>query len=610
MIVATIRESLHFWLSWIERWVSAATLIDWILIGLGVAALFVAWRLFEAPVRLGSIEVSASDTDATADDFGRKEIATMRRELARWGVVPAGGVPAGSPTANIAAAVEASPVEQGPFVGALIKLIPVPAGAVGFKVTATVQDNDDDDKGAKPYTLTYHLVRTDTGESLELDRVKDASVNQAIAAAAGEMFRSIAASAEGIFPPWSQWRDSVGMMHYRKALELEDERRWEEATDRFGDAAAAAPDNMLPRLRIANCLERRAGHATGTDATRLRIRALNVYRGIALREPHIFEARYRASVLLSLLADALEKAEDVDKQVLIALRDLPDLPKLRAEDTPADRLREFAQIEAKAARRELRRSATLRRERRLRNRLEPSGRERREVLRALRISRLALNARRQWSPGQPVPWQVGELQRLLWRARVRSHFLLRGGWQAHYNAACFYAVLPEVCAPLSVAPWDREVLRKRVFHHLREALRDPQHEISCDYVRLGDPDFDAVRGLAEWDRLMIAFCQRAAVVNYVRKKKKDYAGWGLHVWGEGVDPSANRQTLAAEQNGGEHATYRVPLLELSRKVGVVMLKDNEKDLEHDDRYFFPLDHPACTFWVYEGEEDVLLERKS
>src|SRR3954453_8926984 len=62
MIVATIRESLHSWLSWVERWVSAATLIDWILIGCGVAALFVAWRLFEAPVRLGSIEVSASDT--------------------------------------------------------------------------------------------------------------------------------------------------------------------------------------------------------------------------------------------------------------------------------------------------------------------------------------------------------------------------------------------------------------------------------------------------------------------------------------------------------------------------------------------------------------------
>ena len=366
MTVATFRESLHSRLSWVERWVSDATVIDWVLLAFGVIAVFVAWRVFTAPVRLGNIEVSAGDTETTATDFGRVQIATMRRELARWGVVPAGGVPAGSPTATIAAAVEASPIEQAKFVGALIKLLPMPAAAVGFKVTATIEQDTQEQ-----CTLTYQLVRTDTSETLELDRVEDAdSANDAIVAAAGEIFRKIAASAEGIFPPWSQWPDSSSMKQYREACDCERQGRWVEATDRFADAAVAAPDNMLPRLRIANCLERRAGTASGTEQTSLRFRAREIYQEIAAREPHIFEARYRASVLAGVLADELskteiERANTVNMVALRALEDLFGLPhsgvlkdRLSALDKRVPfqvELPDLAQDEARAARRELRR---------------------------------------------------------------------------------------------------------------------------------------------------------------------------------------------------------------------------------------------------------------
>jgi hypothetical protein len=606
MTLATLREFLHSALSWIERWVSAATVIDWVVLAVAGAALIVAWRWFTAPTRLGDIEVSAGDKETTATDFGRVEIAAMRRELAQWGVVPAGGVPAGSPTATIAAAVEASPIEQAKFVGALLRLIPVPAGAVGFKVTATVEK---DAKGR--CALTYHLVRTDTSETLELDRIDDAeSVDRAIVAAAGEMFRTIAASAEGIFPPWSQWPDSTSMMYYREALQCERKGQWEEAANRFADAAVAAPDNMLPRLRVANCLERRAGIASGAEQTSLRVRALDIYKGISAREPHVFEARYRASVLAGVLADELPKTEieKSDTFDMVALRALEDLLGLPHTGVLADRLSalevalpDLAQDEARAARRELHAYSTLRRAGRLRNRLEPRGRARRETLRALRISRLALHVRHQWSPGQPLPTGRGELQRYWWRFRVRLN-LVRAGWQAHYNAACFYALLPEVVH--AHYPWaNRDALVDKAFEHLCDALRDPQKELDCAYVRDGDPDLQALHAETDWTETMRAFCPREALVNYVRRMH-DYTGWRLRVSGSGLDPSVDHATLGAERNGTRHATFRVPLRTVDSPVSIVMVNGKKED-PAKIRSFIPGDRTPCTIWVYEGEEQIL-----
>jgi Bacterial pullanase-associated domain len=607
MIVATIGASLHDALSWLERWVAAATVVDWILLAVGAVAIVVAWRALNAPVCLGPIEVSAGEGDVKDGDFGRNEIATMRRELAQWGVVPAGGVPAGSPTANIATAIEASPIEYGKFVGALVKLIPVPPGNISFKVTASLHKAE----AGEDKELTYQLVRSDTSETLDLDCVRDASPEHAIVKASGRIFRKIASSAPAIFPAWAEWPDDDAMSCYRTALKHEDDGEWKEATDWFAKAAAAAPDNMLARLRIANCLERRAGNATGREAALVRIWALNAYRMISAREPHIFEARYRASILLSVLADMVSEAEPagLDGSTLQALRSLTGASADSAVETG---LRGMAREEARAARLELHPLITLLRERRMRNRLEPRGVERRRVRRALRISRLALLVRRQWSPGEPVPWG-GELKRLWWRIQVRCHFVLRNaGWQAHYNAACFYALLPEVAAPLKFPPQERPFLRERAIKHLQSALRDPRREITCEYVRSGDPDLRSLRGHPEWTRTMLAFCQREALLRY-RRADGEYGGWGIYVWGPGVDPSALRTwpgSVPWTENNDGLVTFRVPLRELSSPVGVIVHAGGVKDVQ-EDREFRPLEHPACAFWMYDDDKDIrLVERPS
>jgi hypothetical protein len=503
MSLATVSEWPHSFLSWVERWVSAATLADWILIGAGVAVLLVAWRVLNAPVRLGTIEVSAGEGEAKDEDFGRKEIATMRLELARWGLVPPGGVPAGSPTAGVAAAVEASPLEYGKFVGELIKLIPVPAADTGFKITATMFK--DSDHG--PHSLTYQLARADSGDTLDVDRVSADTADDAVLRASGRVFRKIVGCAKGIFPGWSQWPDLESMLSYRTALQLEREGKWTEAADCFEQTREAAPDNMLARLRLANCLERRAGSATEpTLAAALRVEALEVYRRVTLREPNIFEARYRASVLLSVLADTLA---DVDPAARRTLRELTKPPRKVDLET---RMRALSKAEATASRWLLQPLATLVLEGRMRHRLEPRGTERRRLRRALRISRLCLLARRHWSHGQPIRWGGAELRRLWWRFVLRWHFVLRdAGWQAHYNAACFYALLPEVDPDLEFATQasqSRRVLQKRMIHHLKAALRDPERQVKCEYVRVGDPDFDVVRRLKEWQETMDVFCER------------------------------------------------------------------------------------------------------
>ena len=166
---------------------------------------------------------------------------------------------------------------------------------------------------------------------------------------------------------------------------------------------------MLTRLRAANCLERIASDSRPGSVERRQgqVRALAAYVSICVRQPDIFEAAFRSSVLMSVLASETEQ-------------DLREIPLLHASlgqlerswDRNIDlhdsrsatldgrdrrklkkRLAQAARRETRATQHRLRPMWTIWHENRLRHLFELTGRERRQMRKALAMSRLAQRAR-------------------------------------------------------------------------------------------------------------------------------------------------------------------------------------------------------------------------
>jgi hypothetical protein len=68
------------------------------------------------------------------------------------------------------------------------------------------------------------------------------------------------------------------------------------------------------------------------------------------------------------------------------------------------------------------------------------------------------------------------------------------GWQAHYNAACFYALLPQA-APRDTGqtPFGSARLRNRACWHLAQAAEGAGGDLPCSYARDEDPDLKLLR---------------------------------------------------------------------------------------------------------------------
>jgi hypothetical protein len=131
-------------------------------------------------------------------------------------------------------------------------------------------------------------------------------------------------------------------------------------------------------------------------------------------------------------------------------------------------------------------------ESRFRNRFEPSGAERRRLRRAMAISRMCQRARH---ARLRTDRKVSDLTQWAWRAWMywscfagRKYF---AGWLTHYNAACFYALLPQADQP--GAPFGDERVRKVALDHLRRAIRQAGGALSYAYVHEEDRDLDVLR---------------------------------------------------------------------------------------------------------------------
>jgi hypothetical protein len=315
-------------------------------------------------------------------------------------------------------------------------------------------------------------------------------------------------------------------------------------------------------------------------------------------------------VLLSVLADSWTQADDVtypDLQQAMQ-RVKTSLPASKAPTDIARALRTAAVKESRTADRLLGLTWTVRHEGRLRHRFELKGEARRRADKALATSRLTIRVRR-----QEVPWGWSSARRYWWRFRMRLRYAFMReavGWQAHYNAACFYAVLPETTADPRLS--DTDSLRDRAYRHLARAFGDPISGLDEEYVRHDDPDLEPLRrDRQQWRQKMDAIIGPEAIIHYQRPSDTpaDIWKWGLHLWGEGVRPSARTSWEDAREPGrvtAHHAEYWVPIGDRRRPICFIVHAGDTKDC--GDRRLDLLAQGQAEAWIVAGDPKVYTER--
>ena len=81
----------------------------------------------------------------------------------------------------------------------------------------------------------------------------------------------------------------------------------------------------------------------------------------------------------------------------------------------------------------------------------------------------------------------------------------------------------------------------------------------------------------------------------------DYEGWGLHLWGDGLDPSEVTEWADPKLPDGFDdygAYFNIQLQDATQPVNFIIHKGDEKDTP-DDRIFVPVD--SATLWLQQGD---------
>jgi hypothetical protein len=577
---------LHNALSASIDWLGHFGVQDWVL--LGVAAFLLAWGWVRAVafVRLGTIQIAdlSCDDDKLAP-AGAK--AVLQQALGDHGLLPPSGVPSGSPSvASIADAISKAPIPQANWLGSLIGLIPWPPSATGFQISGNLRRSGAADNA--PVRFAYELVCTGPRPSVQLGEAQGADPVAAITLASLDIYRTIAEAAPHIYPTWARWRSRDAQVTYREAIAIEREKRYDDAHKRYMEACAADPDNMIARLRAANCLERVASGTKDPERKLERqVEALAAYTSIRIRRPSIFEAGFRASVLMSVLASEPEDKLDANGllKATIARFERATAKTVDPHDSSHDvlalasspqplsaRLEAAALTEARRARRQLRPMHTLVHEYRLRHRFEPTGRERRQLRKSLGVSQMAQKARSERRRMSQRPdtsrgaaRAASEARQFWWQMIVKWHYLACrwhvAGWPAHYNAACFYALLPR--AELWQGHPRGTRLRRRALRHLELALDQAGGALDCVYVRDEDPDLDSVRrhNHQRLTNTLASMCPDELVIHC--KAANADGAWTLRAWGPATkaEPRHSSTILTPVSTSEGEVTFRVRIFD-------------------------------------------------
>jgi hypothetical protein len=413
----------------IEQWAGRMSLTDWIMLTLGAAAVawFITWML--ARTRLGPIEVTKLEADENNDATKQVSMltATIGRRLYRAGLSGPAGAPAGAPRADILTAVETSPVPQANWIASLLKLVPFPrprAYTVGGAAS-------------NPGEIGFWVRPVHKGGDLQ-DIVERDSLEDAAERVADLAYLHIIEDAVYQLPLWARWSDADALDAYMKARKELETGNDLDAALWLNAAATGERTNLLVQILFANLIERTTSDSTAPLIAQRAIRharSLDAYLRVSRPEPTVVEARYRTSVIAAMLADSITQ---IDQQYRNRVRTELTMISLPADGPAAKKvLIALSRNESWALLALLRPWYALTREHRLRHQLELQGVDRRRLRNTVRIARHCI-----WLRESPrTDRKLARPRAALRELHVRWLLLGRVGWQAHYNAACFYALL-------------------------------------------------------------------------------------------------------------------------------------------------------------------------
>jgi hypothetical protein len=432
-------ERAQQWVDSVQGWLTNFSVGDWVAVALAGAALFWIVAGLRALTRLGPIEIEPLEEEEDAHLPVRSLTAAVARRLSKSGLLSPPEVPAGAPQADFITAVEKSPISQASWIASLMKLVPRPRPAAyklgGTVITPAANGGTTDMDG-----ISFRLRPVREGHELQEFVPANGDDLCAVAHRVADLaYLHIIEDAAAALPLWARWHDVETYAAYLDGMaHLERDEDVEGAAD--FDVAAADSSNLLVRVQYANLLERSEAEPIdgeeSPDGERAltQARALNAYLRVAKLEASFVEPRYRASVLAAMLASGFDALPETYKTDVRAAITIIQIPAADAAETFAD----LSRSEANGVLELLRPWFTLVRQGRLRHQLELSGFERSRLRKTVVISKHCVWVR-----------EVGDDNDLWTRIRlfrrritVWLHLLSPSvGWQAHYNAACFYALL-------------------------------------------------------------------------------------------------------------------------------------------------------------------------
>jgi hypothetical protein len=528
---ADVSTAARDFVEWVEDRVADFTPFDWVLLALAAFALWWIFASVRAVTRLGPLEVEPLEQDGEVKDQAEVKGLTsgLREHLAHSGLAPPAEVPASTPQTDLISAIEASNIPQGAWIAKVLEMLPKPPRPIRYRVSGTLIGKPDSGECG----ISFWLRPSRSGSELLATIENKQSHAEAVECAAAMIFVHISGDAVYVFPSWARWRKVAAFEADRDGLLAREEGRLDVARLAFEIARREEPRNLLPRMQLASLAEREAALPGCIRPERVRAGALAAYIEAATERPDVVEARYRSSILCSELAAwwAASGDEEAARQQVAEAVGMAGSSSEKVELT----LRTLAEGEAETVHQMLRRPYVLLRKGRLRNRYEPRGLRRREMKRAACITTHCLEVRR-YTDARAFGLRAAA-KLALRRLSVRFWHLIPGasrGWQAHYNAGCFYALLHEreerrkatkrqrwitrrlrrrrslrwilrilrLRKPYRIARMRR--LRLRAYKHLTLASEEARERLDAQWLAKGDPDLESLRADPEdeWTLLL------------------------------------------------------------------------------------------------------------
>lgn len=472
----------------VDDGLSAADAADWLLLALAVGLVWYVVRRIRSAGVLGTVKITDLQADGDEENEKLGLSADLRTELSSKGLLSA-PVPAGSPAGTVIAAVAASPVAQAGWLGKILEtvqaMLPRPRE---YDAAGTLRSRcaDEAEKAGEPgcvHGITYTLSAQGRPPVNVIETVWEADYPNAVRATAAAMYMHVSTSDPLVFPRWSQWWKPEAFTDYVAGLTSEAQvaddtaqsmEALDDAVGHFDAATLKQPANRLPANRAANLRETKAALTDPEQRQLLEAQALGAYIAIIKDVPTLAEARYRSSVLFAALKPSGDRP-DYPAEVKDELRRHMKLVSAADAETMWTQAKFESLSESRKTRNLLRWWGIPLTTGRLRTRFEPRGRDRRQFLKAVKISHRCIRKR----VDKKRPWDRTAV-RLVFRWQWNS-----AGWQAHYNAACFYSLRKEM---------------GEAFAHLERAVDDPASGVTGLWMER-DPDLKNLPRETRWNEI-------------------------------------------------------------------------------------------------------------